>query len=203
MPPTRQHPPTTARNGTPTTGTRTGSLLSKAVAADQLTDDWVHMILYGRNRIGKTTLACQFPKPLLLVSIEPSRTGGARSVRKVPGVKVLRYNKDDGDLRDTADIMKLGQELLTDQTYKTVVLDSGTSLDEIMLAEVCGWNQTADLLKWGKVSQDQYMERTERVRKVLRPYLDFPRHLVVVCNEKDHNPPEGRKGSLTRGMQAE
>lgn len=160
------------------------------------------MLLYGRNRIGKTTLACQFPKPLVLVAVEHTRTGGARSVRKVPGVQYLK-------LTESAKVEQLGKELLQDCSVKTVVIDTASSLEEIVLAEICGWEETANLIAVGytrpgaKVTTDQYVERSERMRQVLRPFLDLPCHVVIVANEKDHNPPEGRKSSMVRGMQAE
>jgi hypothetical protein len=188
--------PTRTANGNP------GSVLSEAIDVGDIQDDSIHLLLYGRNRIGKTTLACTFPKPLLLVSIEPTRTGGARSVKKVPGVKYLR-------LETVSRFVELSAELMDDASFKTVVIDSATSLEAVVLAEICGWEKTAELIAVGhtrpgaKVTSDQYVERSERMRKIVRPYLDFPRHLVVTANEKDHNPPEGRKSALSRGLQTE
>lgn len=192
MPPVIKQTSTGTANGR----ARPGSVLSRAVPVSAAQDSAIHMLLYGRNRVGKTTLACQFPKPLLLVAVEPTKTGGARSVSNVKGVQLLR-------LTGSADVHALGGELTANNPYTTVVLDSGSSLEEIVLAEVCGWDKTADLLRWGRVTMDQYMERAERTRKVLRPFLDLPCHLVITANEKDHNPPEGRKSPLARGVQAE
>lgn len=176
--------------------------------------NFVHMLLYGRNRTGKTTLACTFPKPLLLISVEPALTGGARSVRNVPGVSWIRVHPTDpdADLRTSDELEQLGKELRADPAvggYKTVVIDSGTSLDEIVLAEICAWDEPAVMLAVGhtrpgsKVSGDQYTERSERSRRVLRPFMELKCHLVVTANEKDHNPQEGRKSTLTRGPHTE
>ena len=189
---------------------RTTGFLSKA--REIKADIFVHMLLYGRNRVGKTTLACQFPKPLLLVSCEMDATGGAQSVMKVPGVRQIKLGKGaDCDLRTSDDMQALGEELKASlDGYKTVVIDSGTALDEIVLAEVCGWEETANMIAVGhtrpgaKVSMDQYTERSERMRRRLRPFLDLKCHVVITANEKDHNPQEGsRKSSLSRSLHTE
>lgn len=195
MPPVTKQTPTGAANGRPAQR-KGGSILSQAVDVSEAQDDAIHMLLYGKNRVGKSTLACQFPKPLLLVAVEPTKTGGARSVARMPGVKLLR-------LKDSAGVITLAEELSESNPFQTVVIDSGTSLEEIILAEVCGWDQTANLLRWGRVTMDQYMERSDRVRAALRPYLSLTCHVVIAANEKDHNPPEGRKNALATGPQAE
>lgn len=156
------------------------------------------MLLYGKNRVGKTTLACMFPKPLLLIGVEPTKTAGARSVRDVRGVKFLR-------VKDAPTFRALSAELAESNPFKTVVIDSGTSLESIILADVCGWGRTSELIAFGpykpgdKVTQDQYTARAEQTRKALRPFLDLDSHLVITANEKDHNPAESRKSSLIRG----
>lgn len=205
-PPTLNGTATIPRVGVP----KAGGFLSRAT--NIAPDEFVHMLLYGRNRTGKTTLSCQFPKPLLLLSCEMIATGGARSVSKVPGVKQLRLGKDaKAELRTSEDLQATGEELKADLGgYKTVVIDSGTALDEIVLAEVCGWQETANMIAVGtsrpgaKVTMDQYTERSERMRRRLRPFLDLKCHVVIIANEKDHNPQEGsRKSSLSRGLHTE
>ncbi len=198
-----------AANGTPTA--IEGSLLSRAVPVDQGNDDWVHLLLYGRNRVGKTTLACQFPKPLLLISVEPALTGGSRSVRNVAGVKKLRLHPTDPEahLHTAAELEQVGREARAANPYQTIVIDSGTSLDEVVLAEICGWDEPAVMLAVGhtrpgaKVSGDQYTQRSEVSRRVLRPFMELRCHVVIICGEKDHNPQEGRKSTLTRGLHTE
>lgn len=202
--PTRQRPSLPARSRTAPPVTPK-DLLARATPVGDLPDEEIHLLLYGRNRVGKTTLACEFPKPLLLLSMEPTPTGGAKSVKKVPGVKILRYRTD---FHHSDEVRELASAI-PGSDYKTVVIDSGTSLDEIILAEVCGWDETANMLAVGKtrpgnkVTMDEYTERSERIRKVLRKYLDLNVHVVITANEKDHNPPESRKSAFAKGIQAE
>lgn len=193
---------TAITNGQTQTSKSSG-LLAEAIPIADMGDNPIHMILYGRNRIGKTTLACQFPKPLVLVSLEPANSGGGQSVKKMDGIQWLHW-------KESAKVERLGHELKEDlQGVRTVVIDSGTSLDDIVLAEVCGWNERAVMLKFPKkgespkVSSDEYTERSEKVRQVLRPYLELACNVIITANEKDHNPPEGRKNAMVRGLQAE
>lgn len=161
------------------------------------------VLLYGRNRIGKTTLACQFPKPLVLLSLEPSKTGGAKSIRKVPGV--------EGEVvHDSATLMGYAQDLTNEKHgFKTVVLDSVSSLEKIVLMEIMGWDEPVEQLRVGKsspVQTEHYTDRSERMKKLLRPFLNLNMNVVILANEKDHNPPKddketGRRNSFSRGMQ--
>ena len=183
-------------SGRPTVKAKPGSILARAVPVSEIGDEPLHAILYGKNRTGKTTLACQFPKPLLLISVEPTKTGGAQSVRSVPGVSHIK-------LSASAEIEAAGHELTKDCGYVTAVLDGPSSMDEVVLAEICGWDQTINMNRFGKVNQDQYTERSERMRKILRPFLDSPINVIFCCNEKDYNPPEGRKSALVRGPHTE
>lgn len=181
--PTRTRPAgsaATLRQTTPSS-----DILSQGIPFSEIADDPVHLLLYGTNGVGKTTLACQWAAegPLALVSLEPAgNSGGAKSVKRIENGTHFRFTHSDK-------VLELGMRLLEDNPFSTVVVDSGSSLDSMLLTEVCGWDR-ADIIRVGKgskISTDQYIERGERTRKVLRPYLDLKCTLIVICNEKDHN----------------
>lgn len=178
---------------------RTGSLLSQAIDVSQMNDDKIKLVVYGQNRTGKTTMACTFPKPLLLLSFEPNRTGGAQSVSKIPGVKVLRfkYRKEPDDLPGTMygteSAIQIAAELVTDANYKTVVIDSCTSFQDLYLQEILKLDRLPEQLNFKSVSGDQYRERSERIKEGLRPFLNLNKHVVITAKEKDHNPPKEEK----------
>ena len=172
-------------------------LLDRAVPVSELADDFIKMVIYGENRVGKTTLACQFPKPLLLVAMEPNKSGGARSVKKVPGVSYLRVD-------NSLDAVTLARQIAArGYPYKTVVVDSATSYQDIILKEILGLSHLPEQLNWGTVSRDQYRERSEKTREALRPYLDLECHVVVTAKQRDHNPPKDDKPEITRKQQHE
>lgn len=173
-----------------------GSLLSQAIPVADLEDDFIKIVLYGINRIGKTTLSCQFPKPLLLISFEPAKAGGAKSVKKVPGVEYLRVNS-------LKDAVGLANELKTDKTFKTHVLDSVTSLQDIILRDILDLPEIVDQNNWGKATRDDYRERSEQTREALRPFLNLAANTVLIAKERDHNPPDKEKPKILRGTQLE
>jgi len=140
------------------------------------------ILLYGPNRAGKTYLACTFPKPLLLVSFEPMASGGAESVRDFEGVKYRR-------LDSTKDAIRMAEEI-PDSPYKTLVVDSATSLQDVVLKEILGLESMPVQLSWGTVSGDQYRARAEKTKEVLRRLLDCPLDVIIIAKERDHNSPK-------------
>jgi hypothetical protein len=182
---------------------RMTGILSRAIPISQLPETHIKAIVYGVNRVGKTTWSCQFPKPLLLVDCEPAKdSGGAKSVRKMQGVTFLK-------LEDTDSLRQLAEELITHNPFKTVVIDSVTSLERIVLAEIMKLPAVKDLVKpsdigLGPAGMDIYMKRSDMMRKLLRLYLDHPCHTVFTAKEKDHNPNKGdMRSKVVRGHQEE
>lgn len=187
-----RNPPGAGATPGPEADAAPGSVLSEAIPVGALPDDWIKMVIYGPNRVGKTTLACEFPKPLLLVCFEPTVTGGAKSVKRCPGVTYLRVESSDKGHR-------LARELAQRCPFATVVLDSATSYQDIILQEILDLPEVPTQLNWGTVSQDQYRQRSERTREALRPFLALPCHTVVIAKERDHNPPDREKPKILRG----
>lgn len=144
--------------------------------------------IYGHNRVGKTTLACQFPKPLLLISFEPAKSGGATSVVTVPDVTFIH-------LDNSLDASNLARELKGDTYYKSHVLDTASSFQDIILKELLNLPEIPDTLLWGTVSEDQYKRRSEKLKQHLRPFLSLNAHTVILAKEKDHNPPKGERNT--------
>lgn len=198
-----------APNGPPPKPTgKPGSILSRAIPVGNMRDSWIKMLLYGGNGIGKTTLACQFPKPLLLLSYERCPSGGARSVRKMDGVTWLRVgtpagvDPDDPQLVLKAedvigDTERLAAEMHESNPFKTVVFDHVTVFQDWVLEHVCG--HAVIQQGKGKVTTDQYVQRAETTKTLLRPWVDLPGHTVFIGKEKDHNPPRDEKVSPNTG----
>lgn len=162
----------------------------------QAMDSKISLLLYGRNRIGKTTFACKFPKPLLLMSLEPTTTGGAKSVAKEPGVEWVSLKKSE-------DIARFAERLQKPSHFKSVVLDSVSSWEKIVLQEIRGDATPLEMLRFGKVSQDEYTLRSEKMRDAIAPFLALPQHVVIIANEKDHSKQENgeRRSAVVTIMQ--
>jgi AAA domain len=173
-----------------------GSILSRAIPVEELEETHQKFVLYGSNRVGKTSMSVMWPKPLLLISFEPGTTGGAKSVKKVPGVTFLQITSKD-------DAIKLASELKVRNDFKTHVLDTVTSLQDIILKEIMGYDDLVLQQNWGSVGREQYGVRAERCKEVLRAFRDLKCHTVFVAQEKDHSPPQDNGSKLTRGLQLE
>ena len=199
-------------------------ILDTGVPTTKLRNDYISLALYGRNRAGKTTFACQFPKPLALLSIDPSLTGGARSVMKIEGVKQFQIAGRrlpvvnpttgevvaDNDGKPVLEALWGSQKAMAvcdamrarfargERPFETVVIDGVTSWNDVILQEILGVEQEQmdAILSFGKVSQEQYVERAERMIKHLRPWFALPCNVVVIAQERDHNPPKNEKGRI-------
>lgn len=165
---------------------RTSSVIDRAVPIAEYEDPGFKINLYGRNGTGKTTLACTFPKPLLLMGFED----GTKSVRRVKGVKFLRVQATAQEIKADnevclEDLPELAKD--TPERYRTVVLDTATSLQDLVLQEISGLDKVPVQSAWGAVTMDQYRTRSEKTREFMRLFLDLPMHVVVLAQEKDHS----------------
>jgi hypothetical protein len=183
-----------------------GDILDTGVEVGQLEDLYVRLALYGRNGIGKTTLACCGKKPLALIAIDPAPTGGARSVMSMDGITVYRVagrplidpkTKQPEKLWGSQKALAIAESLHARfakglQPFKTVVIDGITAWNAVILQEILGVapNDMPAILQFGSIGQDQYRERAERIIRYNRPFLDLPCDVTIIAQERDHNPPK-------------
>lgn len=199
----RQAPPKPA-----TTTFPTGSVLATAVPVTSLRELWVKMCLYGRNRVGKTTLAAEIAKaamkktgkPSLIISAEPDENGGANSISDVDGIIIARVTTPDrpipGDkIKGSAKVVAIANELATSNPFAWVFLDTITSLQDINLVELMGLSKMPEVLSWGIVPDGVYQQRAEKLRETVRPLLKLNNcNICILAQEKDHNAIEDRSG---------
>lgn len=179
--PTKQLPPRNSSNAN--VKTLSDNVLDDIMPVANIASDYIKITIYGRNRVGKTHLACTFPKPLLLISFEPAINGGAETVQNVEGVYFIQP-------RSLKRAMTLVSKLKENNPYQTVVIDTATSFQDVILAELMGRSEIPEQLDWGTVTTDQYRQRSEKIKEALRPFLSLRCHTVVLAKEKDHNPPK-------------
>ncbi len=165
----------------PTAEKKVGGVIDRIVPVSEWEGSGIKINLYGRNGTGKTTIACTFPKPLLLVGFED----GTSSVKTVDGVDFFL-------VEDTNDLRELTEH--AGKNYVTTVVDTATSLQDQVLKELLGLNELPVMLQWGTVTRDQYRQRSEKTREFLRLFLDIPTHVVVLAQEKDHTNKEEATG---------
>ncbi len=178
----------------------TGSILATALPVSNLREEYVKVCIYGRNRSGKTSLAAQFAKSMLFISSEPDANGGATSISNMDGVSLLRISpkKLKGDkVHGSAKVVAIANELLGMEVnpFRTVVLDTVTSLQDVILVELMGLPKVPEMMSWGMVPDGVYQQRAEKLRETIRPLLDLTNcNVVILAQEKDHNAAEERGG---------
>lgn len=190
-------------------------MLAAAVPVTRLAPRFVNLCIYGRNRSGKTTLAAECEKPLLFISCEPDANGGADSISDKEGVYLQcvaphllgqdangRWvNTNDptcvrrDKVKGSAKVVGLANELKGTHPFKTVVVDTVTSLQDIIHVELLGLPAVPDQMSWGLVPDGHYTNRSEKLRSSIRPILDLRNcNVVILAQEKDHNSQEDRSG---------
>lgn len=151
-----------------------GGILSR-IKPIQDVETGYSLLIYGRSGTGKTRVAVSFPKPLLLIGSED----GTKSVSKEKGVDFVR-------LTESADMPTLIEHAR--ENYKTVVLDTATMLQDLILAEILGRDQLPTQKSWGMATRDQYgqcgLQTKEHLRSLLN-LINLGIHVVIVAQERN------------------
>ncbi len=198
MPPpvTTRQMPTNSTRSSQTSGVKAG-ILARAVDVEDVDLPYPSILMYGGNRVGKTTVACKFEKPLLLVSFEPAESGGMESVRKEKGVKYMQYGVH---FKDTNEAVEIAVELKSGKhQYKWIVIDSATSLQSRVLQEILNLPEIPASLSFGMVDSAEYRQRSEKTKEILNPFINLKMGRIILAKEKDHNPPKEERISEKSG----
>ena len=134
--------------------------------------------VYGRSRIGKTTFAATFPRPVFLVAgIE----GNEATLNQYPGITVIRIDST----RDMDEALKW--LLMNKSKYDTVIVDSLTFYCDMFISEIVKKTGGMQIQDWQKLDL--------HVMKYLVPSLHtLGKHVVWVALEQ-----EMRKGDSVSG----
>jgi len=130
------------------------------------TNHKIKALIYGASGSGKTFFAGTAKNALFL-----SAEGGLLSNAK----KGVSYSEIRSltDLTDSLDYLKKNPK-----EYRTVVIDSISEINDIVIAEI--ENRTKkqmQLQNWGELST--------KIRKVLRGFRDLPMHVIFIALEKN------------------
>ncbi len=144
--------------------------------------------LYGRPKVGKTRLACTFPKPLLILGFED----GTASVVGSKGVEFV-------ELRRTEEIQALTEDPIAAGRWATVVVDNGTKFRDMRVSEILGLDRAPVQKGWGFAGRDAWIECANSMKQLLRPLYDLanamPLNVVMIAQEQNFSEEDGTSSS--------
>lgn len=151
-------------------------------------------VIYGRSGSGKTTLASTFPKPMLYVNI---RDNGTDSISDVKGIDVY-------EVEDVDDVEELRLFLMKDKgkTYKTLVIDTMSQLQEVYVEQVTNSKDKKSNKRpgeWGSMTKQDWGQVASEMKALVIELRDLPMEVVFIAQDRTFNmddDPEGGGSEL-------
>lgn len=157
-------------------------------------DDWIKMVVYARNKVGKTRFACDSPLKTLVIDCNERGTTSVRQFKNADKYRVATW----ADLDAIYWLLRSGEH-----DYKVVIIDTIT-----MLAIVCmkfvlkddhdrDFNRdphTPDQRSWGKLG--------EHLKDVIIKFRNLPMHVIFTAQEK-RTDSEDEDGTITSEIHPE
>lgn len=138
-------------------------------------------VIYGRSGTGKTTLSSTWPKPLLILDI---RDEGTDSVTKEKGIFV----KDISTFEEMEDT--LFWLIRNPKKYKTIVIDTVSQLQEILVEEVSKRRakRKSSTSKragdWGTMRQQDWGEVAAKMKSVIIDFRNLEPEVVFIAQDR-------------------
>ena len=145
--------------------------------AEAIEEDYLKALIHGRSASGKTTFACDFPKPLLIIDCKEK---GTKSVRNVDGVFVYRATTFE-------EVQEALWFLIANKDgYKTVIVDTVSQLQALAITVVLGSKAKTVKggLRWGSITQSQYGDIAQNMKSLISDFKDLNMHVVFLAQER-------------------
>lgn len=145
---------------------------------DSAEEEFYRILFYGKNGSGKTTAAATCPKPAMFLDC---REKGTKSIKNIPGIKGKTINSTE-DLD-----MALFYLRHVKHPFKSVIIDTGTALQDIILGSVM---KGASELDPGKSMKMPTKNDWGSMSKVYKDYvaqfkeLGEKMNVIWTCQEK-------------------
>lgn len=140
---------------------------------EQVDSGGLHISLYGKGKTGKTRFISTCPKPILIVGAED----GTRSIRGIKGIQYIKLNKSE-------EIVELAEGAQS-RGFATFAVDTGSTLQDLILKEVVGLDEIPAQMGWGTATREQYGAVTLQIKTLLKRVLDTPLHVVITAHERN------------------
>lgn len=147
--------------------------IARITSVQKIDSGGIKLSLYGRAKTGKTRLISSFPKPVLIIGSEDG-TRSIRNVERVDFVQVFR-SSEVGKLLEHA----------KRKGYQTVAIDTATSLQAIILAEILGIEELPTQKHWGLATRDQYGQCALQTKTILHEVMKLRCNVVITAHERN------------------
>jgi hypothetical protein len=136
-----------------------------------------NICLYGKSGTGKTTFACTFPRPILLLDINER---GTDSVRDQKGIDVIRVDDWD-DLQSVYWLLKKG-----DHKYETAIWDTVSQVQDLAIKDVMGESnkQAGD---WGSMSRKGWGNVSAKLKNEISDWVKLDLNMVFIAHNRIFN----------------
>jgi hypothetical protein len=139
-------------------------------------------LIYGRSGSGKTTLAATFPAPILwIVCSGGKKPGELRSVNTAENRKRIKKVV----IEKSSDLKEIIEHVQDSGSYKTVVLDHVSGLQDKVLSEVLGLEELPAQMGWGVAKQQDYGTMSLQVKTLLRELMNIDANVIMVGQERE------------------
>lgn len=180
------------RTNEKSTPKKTGGIRDRIQSLRELSQSYgIRMMLFGGTKTGKTTLACSFPKKLMLIGTMGTLEDGTMSVSDI--------SEREGTFFPLYQSTELDEicDVVVEDGYKTVVLDTGGGLQDLILKEHLGLDQAPIQKFWGLADQKDWQvigaQTKERLRKLLSLSMDHGINVVIIAHERDFRKEDEKK----------
>lgn len=154
-------------------------------------NQFINMLIYGGSGVGKTLLGGSAAKveamsPILVLDAEE-------------GSMTLNEFAEYGDAIDVVPIRqwKNMQAIYNDlhkgdHPYKTVMIDSGTEVQQLAMNDVLG--TSGSVLDVGITPEfKDWYKNTEQIRRMIRAFRDLPMNTIITALEMDSQDPRTKR----------
>lgn len=152
------------------------SIIDRATSVQESTY-YLKCLLYSTPGAGKTKLACESPKALLIDTEHGSRT--LKNHPELSHVKILKI-KTVQDLSDVFWALKDGEY----PEYETIIVDTLSELQKRFLDESLRKNSASNPKADPYVPEGKdYQRNTEQIRRLVMSYRDLDRNIIFTAHE--------------------
>lgn len=152
-------------------------------------NQYINMLIYGGSGVGKTLLAGSAAKvaamsPILVVDAEE----GSMTLNEFDDADI-----DVVPMQDWSKMQAIYNDLHKgDHPYKTVVIDSGTEVQQLAMNSVLG--TSGSVLDVGITPEfKDWYKNTEQIRRMIRAFRDLPMNTIITALEMDSQDPRTKR----------